>query len=118
MSGVVSTISKKNPFIMLLFRTSARPRKQNPELGAPEDITTFHGRSPSQRDMVNADFTQEITGFVLAALPLMISALEHYRESAEVLESWWKIKREYQKCMRNLKYHKVSFEAVSYTHLT
>ncbi len=31
-------------------------------------------------------------------------------ESAEVLETWWKIKREYQKCMRNLKYHKVAFE--------
>jgi hypothetical protein len=40
----------------------------------------------------------------------MISGLEHYRESAEVLESWWKIKREYQKCIRNLKYHKVAFE--------
>ncbi|PMD14530.1 hypothetical protein NA56DRAFT_693937 [Hyaloscypha hepaticicola] len=52
----------------------------------------------------------EIAGFVLAALPLMISGLEHYRESAEVLETWWKIKREYQKCMRNLKYHKVAFE--------
>jgi hypothetical protein len=60
--------------------------------------------------MVIVDFTQEIAGFVLAAIPLMISGLEHYRENAEVLESWWKIKREYQKCMRNLKYHKVSFE--------
>lgn len=40
----------------------------------------------------------------------MISGLEHYRESAEVLENWWKIKREYQKCVRNLKYHKVAFE--------
>jgi hypothetical protein len=60
--------------------------------------------------MVIVDFTQEIAGFVLAAIPLMISGLEHYRESAEVLESWWKIKREYQKCMRNLKYHKVAFE--------
>ncbi|KAL5313882.1 hypothetical protein ACEPPN_018305 [Leptodophora sp. 'Broadleaf-Isolate-01'] len=52
----------------------------------------------------------EIAGFVLASLPLMISALEHYRETAEVLEGWWKIKREYIKCMRNLKYHKVAFE--------
>jgi len=60
--------------------------------------------------MVIVDFTQEIAGFVLAAIPLMISGLEHYRESADVLESWWKIKREYQKCMRNLKYHKVAFE--------
>lgn len=52
----------------------------------------------------------EIAGFVLASLPLMISALEHYRETAEVLEGWWKIKREYTKCMRNLKYHKLAFE--------
>ncbi|PVH87289.1 hypothetical protein DL98DRAFT_582001 [Cadophora sp. DSE1049] len=52
----------------------------------------------------------EIAGFVLASLPLIISALEHYRETAEVLEGWWKIKREYTKCMRNLKYHKVAFE--------
>ena len=27
-------------------------------------------------------------GFNLAAFPLLISALEHYRESAEVLEDW------------------------------
>ncbi|KAH7330211.1 hypothetical protein BKA65DRAFT_480368 [Rhexocercosporidium sp. MPI-PUGE-AT-0058] len=40
----------------------------------------------------------------------MISALEHYRETAEVLKGWWKIKREYTKCMRNLKYHRVAFE--------
>ncbi|KAI9050907.1 hypothetical protein LZ554_005021 [Drepanopeziza brunnea f. sp. 'monogermtubi'] len=52
----------------------------------------------------------EIAGFVLATLPLMISALEHYRETSEVLETWWKIKQEYMKCMRNLKYHKVAFE--------
>jgi hypothetical protein len=31
-------------------------------------------------------------------------------ESVEVFETWWKIKREYQKCMRNLKYHKAAFE--------
>jgi len=52
----------------------------------------------------------EIAGFVLAAFPLMISALEHYRDTAEVLEGWWKIKCEYRKCMRNLKYHKLAFE--------
>lgn len=53
---------------------------------------------------------QEITGFVLAAIPLMISALEHYRDTEEVLEGWWKVKCEYKKCMRNLKYHKLAFE--------
>jgi hypothetical protein len=52
----------------------------------------------------------EIAGFVLAAFPLLISALEHYREGAEVLEGWWKIKREYKKCKQNLNYHKLAFE--------
>jgi hypothetical protein len=40
----------------------------------------------------------------------MISALEHYRESAEVLEGWWQVKRQFTKCMRDLKYHKTAFE--------
>lgn len=52
----------------------------------------------------------EVAGLILGALPLMISALEHYRDTAEVLEGWWKIKREYLKCMRHLKYHKLAFE--------
>ncbi|KAH8587077.1 hypothetical protein B0O99DRAFT_557149 [Bisporella sp. PMI_857] len=52
----------------------------------------------------------EIAGFVLAAIPLMISALEHYKESAEVLEGWWKVKSEWRKCKNNLNYHKVAFE--------
>jgi hypothetical protein len=52
----------------------------------------------------------EIAGFVLAAFPLMISALEHYRKGAEVLEGWWMIKCEYRKCKNNLNYHKVAFE--------
>lgn len=52
----------------------------------------------------------EVAGLILGAFPLMITALEHYRDTAEVLEGWWKIKREYLKCMRNLKYHKLAFE--------
>ena len=52
----------------------------------------------------------EIAGFVLGAIPLMISSLEHYRETAEVLEGWWKIKSEWRKCKNNLNYHKVAFE--------
>lgn len=39
----------------------------------------------------------EAAGLVLAAFPLLISALEHYRESAEVLKDWWRYKREYRK---------------------
>ena len=52
----------------------------------------------------------EIAGFVLGAIPLMVSALEHYKETAEVLEGWWKVKSEWGKCKNNLNYHKVAFE--------
>lgn len=45
----------------------------------------------------------EAAGFVLAAFPLLISALEHYRESAEVLKDWWRYKREYRKV--KVEYH-------------
>jgi hypothetical protein len=53
---------------------------------------------------------QEIAGFVLAAIPLMISALEHYRDTAEVLKGWWKVKTEYRKCVRSLNYPKIAFK--------
>ena len=36
----------------------------------------------------------EAAGFILAAFPLLISALEDYRQGWEILEDWWKIKRE------------------------
>jgi hypothetical protein len=52
----------------------------------------------------------EVAGLLLGAFPLMISALEHYRASAEVLQGWWSIKTEYRKCMRDLKFHKLNFE--------
>lgn len=40
----------------------------------------------------------------------MISALEHYRDTAEVIEGFWKVKSEYKKCLRLLKYHQLAFE--------
>lgn len=52
----------------------------------------------------------EIAGFVLGAIPLMISALEHYKDTAEVLDTWWKVKREWRKCKHDLKYHMTTFE--------
>jgi hypothetical protein len=52
----------------------------------------------------------EVAGFVLAAFPLLISALEDYRQGWEILEDWWKIKREYKKCQQNLKIQKLVFE--------
>ncbi len=52
----------------------------------------------------------EAAGFILAAFPLMISALEDYRQGWEILEDWWKIKREYKKCQQNIKLQKLVFE--------
>jgi hypothetical protein len=52
----------------------------------------------------------EAAGFVLAAFPLLISALEHYRASAEVLSDWWQIKREYRKCKDEIRFHQLAFE--------
>lgn len=52
----------------------------------------------------------EVAGLVLAAFPLLIYALEHYRESGEVLEGWWRIKKEYKKCKQELKLQEVVFQ--------
>jgi hypothetical protein len=52
----------------------------------------------------------EVAGLLLGAFPLIIAALEKYRGTAEVLDSWWNIKTKYRKCMRNLKFHKLAFE--------
>ena len=52
----------------------------------------------------------EAAGFVLAAFPLLITALEDYRQGWEILEDWWKIKREYKKCQQNIKLQKLVFE--------
>ena len=52
----------------------------------------------------------EIAGLLLGAFPLLISALEHYRKSAKVLEDWWQIKREYKKCINELKVQEMAFQ--------
>jgi hypothetical protein len=72
----------------------------------------------------------EAAGFVLAAFPLLLSALgtfhfqkafikfvvyslcllENYRKTAEVFSDWWKFKREYRKCKDEIYFHQLSFE--------
>lgn len=52
----------------------------------------------------------EVAGFVLAAFPLAISALEHYRTTAETLGVFWKIRREYKTWMHGLKIGRLAFE--------
>jgi hypothetical protein len=52
----------------------------------------------------------EVAGIVLGAFPLLIRALESYREGAEVLSDWWNIQRAYKKCRQDLSYHQLLFE--------
>ena len=52
----------------------------------------------------------EVAGLLLGSFPLLISALEHYRETAEVLEDWWQIKAEYKKCKNEIKVQELAFE--------
>src|SRR6266536_4094554 len=42
----------------------------------------------------------EVAGLVLGAFPILITALEQYRETAVVFKSWWRFEREYN----NFKY--------------
>ncbi|KFY40339.1 hypothetical protein V495_05476 [Pseudogymnoascus sp. VKM F-4514 (FW-929)] len=52
----------------------------------------------------------EAAGLVLGALPLMISALEHYRATAEVLNGWRWINADYRKCRHELIYCNDEFQ--------
>lgn len=52
----------------------------------------------------------EVAGFLLAAFPLAISALEHYKDAAEPLGVFWKIRREYKTWMHNLNFCRLAFE--------
>lgn len=52
----------------------------------------------------------EIAGLLLGVFPLLISALEHYRRSTEVLDDWWQIKQEYTKCKNEIKLQELAFE--------
>lgn len=52
----------------------------------------------------------ELAGLVLGAFPVLIHALESYREGAEVLKDWWRIQRAYKKCKHDIDYHRTIFE--------
>ena len=52
----------------------------------------------------------ELPGLVLGAFPVLIHALECYREGAEALKDWWHIKGAYRKCRQDLTYHQLLFE--------
>jgi hypothetical protein len=52
----------------------------------------------------------EAAGFVLAVLPLLISALEDYRTGFEPLKDWWRFRTVYKECYQNISIQKIFFE--------
>lgn len=52
----------------------------------------------------------EIAGLILGTFPLLIAALDSYREGADVLVDWWRVQRAYKKCRQDVMYHHILFE--------
>ncbi|KAF1992333.1 hypothetical protein K402DRAFT_416007 [Aulographum hederae CBS 113979] len=52
----------------------------------------------------------EIAGLALGAFPLLISAIEHYKDGAEPLADWWQFKRVYTKTLQELKLYNLLLE--------
>ena len=51
----------------------------------------------------------EAAGLALAVFPILLSALENYRETAEVVSDWWRFKRKWLRCKRDIEYHQIAF---------
>ena len=54
----------------------------------------------------------EIAGVVLGALPLLITALEHYGDGVRTIQKWRKYERELHSVVRNLKTERVKLQNV------
>lgn len=54
----------------------------------------------------------EVAGIVLGSIPLVISALEHYRDGVSTIQRWRKYDRELQSLIRNLNIEKVKFQNI------
>lgn len=52
----------------------------------------------------------EIAGLVLGSFPLLISALEHYRNGAETMLKWHNFRHAYKKCRRDLRFYEYWFD--------
>ena len=52
----------------------------------------------------------ELAGLVLGAFPLLLAALDRYRQGAEILTDWWRIQRAYKRCKHDLEYHRLLYE--------
>ncbi|EXJ69790.1 uncharacterized protein A1O5_06861 [Cladophialophora psammophila CBS 110553] len=46
----------------------------------------------------------EVVGLALGAFPILISALEHFRDSAAILRNWWRFEREFNNFKLQIEY--------------
>jgi len=54
----------------------------------------------------------EVAGVVLGSIPLVISALEHYRHGFRAIQRWRKYDREFQSLIRNLETERAKLQNV------
>ncbi|KAJ5024205.1 hypothetical protein J3E72DRAFT_387566 [Bipolaris maydis] len=52
----------------------------------------------------------EVAGIVLGAFPLLISGIEHWRDVAKVGGFYWRIRKEYTKCQRDIQFHEIVYK--------
>ncbi|USP81802.1 hypothetical protein yc1106_09076 [Curvularia clavata] len=52
----------------------------------------------------------EVAGIVLGAFPLLISGIEHWRDVAKVGGFYWRIRKEYTKCQRDIQFHEIIYK--------
>ncbi|KAF1993824.1 hypothetical protein P154DRAFT_414906, partial [Amniculicola lignicola CBS 123094] len=51
----------------------------------------------------------EVAGVLLGTFPLILSGLEHYRDVAKVAGFWWQIRKKYQKCRDDVRFHEIVY---------
>ncbi|KAF2790435.1 hypothetical protein K505DRAFT_327588 [Melanomma pulvis-pyrius CBS 109.77] len=52
----------------------------------------------------------EIAGVLLGAFPLIISGLEHWRDVAKVGGFFWRVRKEYTTCRREVRFHEILYK--------
>jgi hypothetical protein len=52
----------------------------------------------------------EIAGVLLGAFPLLISGIEHWHNVAKVGGYFWRVRKEYNKCRRDVNYHQILYK--------
>lgn len=52
----------------------------------------------------------EVVGILLGAFPLIISGIEHWHNVAKVGGYLWRVRKEYTKCLRDVKYHEILYK--------